>query len=189
MLDCTGTSPERTPNRGLPRGSFRAAIRSGLFLGGSAFASLALVGIGTRGDAPVGARADAKVIAMGKETYAKASCIDCHGADGQGKPGKIPPLDRSEWALGQPNRLVRIVTQGLCGPIRVKGQVYKGSMPSIEFIEDDELAALLTYLRQKWGNDASPVSPKAVAKTRAAIAQRNACWKASELDQVRSDED
>ncbi len=129
------------------------------------------------------------MIALGKETYAKASCIDCHGADGQGAPERIPPLAGSEWVIGQPNRLARIVTQGLCGPIRVKGRVYRSSMPSIDFLEDDELAALLSYLRQEWGNNADPVSAESVAKTRAAIAQRNACWKASELKNIAAGKD
>jgi mono/diheme cytochrome c family protein len=154
--------------------------------------SVALIGIGvgSLGDSPVGPRAGAHVIALGKQTYSKASCIDCHGADGQGRPKRIPPLAGSEWVLGQPNRLVRIVDHGVCGPIPVKKQLYNSTMPSIPFLENDELAALLSYIRQEWGNDASPVSPETVAKTRAAIAKREiACWKASELDQVRSDQD
>jgi mono/diheme cytochrome c family protein len=157
----------------------------------SAFASLALFGIGPHGDSPAGTRADARVIALGKETYAKASCIDCHGADGQGKPGKIPPLAGSEWVIGQPNRPIRIVLRGVCGPISVNGKVYRGSMPSIDFLDDGELAALLTYLRQnpEWGNDSSRVSPESVAKTRAATARRKACFKASELKKLAADED
>jgi mono/diheme cytochrome c family protein len=141
--------------------------------------------------AVVGAPAEvtAEVLALGKDLYTTASCIDCHGSRGRGRPGRVPPLFGSEYVQGPVNRLIRIITQGVEGPIEVRGQVYDSSMPSIAHLNDNELAALLTYIRKEFGDVGGQVSEQTVAMTRAAITSRNTPWTEEELKQVRPDQD
>jgi len=92
-------------------------------------------------------------------------CALCHNEDGMGKPNQGPPLAGSEWVLGAPNRLIRIPMFGLTGPITVKGQqmIFPAGMPPMGAgLPDDDLAAVLSYMRQAWGNKASPITPEQV---------------------------
>jgi mono/diheme cytochrome c family protein len=102
------------------------------------------------GDDPIG---------RGKKVFEARGCGGCHGATGDGMPGVNPPLSGSEWVQAEgPNRLVRIVLNGLNGPITVKGQAYSSQMPAMgEGLSDREIADLLSYLRNSWGNKASIV--------------------------------
>lgn len=94
-------------------------------------------------------------------------CLPCHGAAGAGTPGKYPPLAGSEWVAKDPAILARIVLHGLTGPIKVKGNTYTNEMPALgNQLDDAEIAAVLTYVRSAWGNQATPVSADAVAKIR-----------------------
>ena len=92
-------------------------------------------------------------------------CALCHNEDGLGKPNLGPPLAGSEWVLGAPNRLIRIPAFGLTGPITVKGQVmiFPAGMPPMGAnLPDDDLAGVLSYMRQAWGNKASLITPAQV---------------------------
>ena len=74
-----------------------------------------------------------------------------------GKPGQAPPFARSEWALGNPNRMIRIPWPGLAGPIQVAGTEWNLAMPAMgAALPDDDLAAVLTYIRQSWGTRTGP---------------------------------
>lgn len=102
---------------------------------------------------------------IGAEIWASAGCVGCHMANGQGNPGQnIPPLDGSEWVVGDqasPARLSRIVLYGLTGPIQVKGRTYNGAMPNQgNRLKDFEIASVLTYIRNSWGNKADPDNAK-----------------------------
>jgi mono/diheme cytochrome c family protein len=112
--------------------------------------------------------------------------VACHQATGQGLPGAFPPLADSEWVLGPEQRLIRIVLHGLGGEIEVIGATYNGIMPafgpSTLSWSDDEIAAVLSYVRQEWGNAADPVSPETVAAVRAETADRTTAWTVAELD-------
>ncbi len=120
-------------------------------------------------------------LVVGKRLFT-ANCVACHQASGTGQPGVYPPLAGSEWVLGLPARPLRILLHGLSGPVSVKGQTYNGEMPSFGGkLKDDQIAALLSYVRQEWGNGAAPVSPAAVAATRSATAGRTQPWTQSEL--------
>jgi mono/diheme cytochrome c family protein len=102
---------------------------------------------------------------VGEQKY-QTICAACHGANGQGQPAQnIPPLDGSEWVAGDEAsaaRLARIVLYGLNGPIPVKGRTYSGAvMPQQgNVLKDYEIAGVLTYVRNSWGNKSDPDNAK-----------------------------
>ncbi|WP_018344319.1 c-type cytochrome [Cytophaga aurantiaca] len=98
------------------------------------------------------------------ETY----CLTCHQADGYGVPGLNPPIVKTEWVLGDKNRLINIVLKGLNTPINVNGQTYRNPMPSHAFLTDVEIANVLTYVRSNFGNKASAITTAEVQTVRAA---------------------
>jgi mono/diheme cytochrome c family protein len=128
-------------------------------------------------------------VAAGKRLYNQpGACVTCHQANGLGVPGAFPPLAGSEWVLGSEKRLIRVVLHGLAGEIKVKGTVYNSVMPAFGDgsgfnWNDDKVAHVLTYIRQEWGNTASPVEKSRVTEIRTkGAAGRNKPWTASELD-------
>ncbi|MEX1116252.1 MAG: PVC-type heme-binding CxxCH protein [Akkermansiaceae bacterium] len=123
---------------------------------------------------------DPAVHERGAAVYAK-TCIACHGPDGKGVPGAFPPLDASEWSVGDPSRPIRIVLHGLQGPIEVAGQKFNSVMPPHVDLNDQEIADVLTYVRQSWSNDDTPVSAAAVKQARAQHRSRTLPWTAAEL--------
>ena len=92
----------------------------------------------------------------GKQVFA-ANCVACHQAAGTGVPGVFPPLAGSEWVNGEPRVLANILLHGVEGELTVKGTPYKGSMPSFARLGDAELAAVASYVRASWGNQAPAV--------------------------------
>jgi mono/diheme cytochrome c family protein len=113
-----------------------------------------------------------------------ATCIQCHKATGLGQEGLAPPLLDSEWALGSDKRIIRIVLQGVSGPINVNGREYSYEMPMLNKLSDDEIAAALTYVRREWDHDAEPVAPKTVTEVRAEVGNRLRPWTERELLQI-----
>jgi mono/diheme cytochrome c family protein len=106
--------------------------------------------------------------AKGRAIFLKV-CAACHQPDGMGKEGVAPPLTGSEWVLApQGDRLVRIVLNGMSGPIQVEGSEWNLAMPPWrESLKDDEIAVVLTYVRSKvGGNKAGPVTPESVSAAR-----------------------
>ncbi|HEX8912985.1 MAG TPA: cytochrome c, partial [Humisphaera sp.] len=101
-----------------------------------------------------------------------ALCAVCHQPSGLGMAGVAPPLVDSEWALGAPERPVKIVLHGLVGPIKVGKQQWESEMPGLKALDDETIASILTYVRREWGHESSPVDPKLVAKVRAENAGR-----------------
>jgi mono/diheme cytochrome c family protein len=135
-----------------------------------------LPGMLETGGAPVAQ--DPKVI--GKHVF--ANCIACHQTTGLGLPGAYPPLAGSEWAQGTEDRIIRIVLNGLSGPITVEGSSFNNSMPAFgPLLGDEQIAGVLTYVRSEWGNNAPAVSPDKVKEIRAAVAARNGPWSPEEL--------
>jgi mono/diheme cytochrome c family protein len=107
---------------------------------------------------------------LGAQIYVNV-CIGCHQAHGGGNAGQAPALAGSEWVLAPgPNRLIRIPQAGLTGPIKVKGVEWNLSMLNFgASLKDEELAAVLTYIRKQWGNTAPGVTVEQVQKVRADI--------------------
>ena len=108
---------------------------------------------------PAGAAVD------GKQVYA-ANCVACHQATGAGLPGVFPPLDGSEWVAGKERVLANILLHGIDGEISVKGATYKGAMPSFARLGDAELAAVATFVRAGWSNQAPPLQAAVFAAER-----------------------
>ena len=132
-----------------------------------------------KGNAVAPTAKDPKV--LGRHIF-MASCAACHQATGLGLPGAYPPLADSEWAMGPDDRIIRIVLNGLSGPITVKGTPFNSSMPSLgPSLRDVQLAAALSYVRSAWGNNAPAVSPDKVKKIRAVVTERAGPWIPEEL--------
>ena len=118
---------------------------------------------------------------MGKLVY-EATCLACHQPHGMGQEGLAPPLVGSEWVTGPDQRLARIVLHGVRGPITVKKQTYELDMPALGIaLDDDQVAAVLTYVRRQWGHTAALVPPATVKEIREKTAAREDAWTATEL--------
>jgi mono/diheme cytochrome c family protein len=130
-----------------------------------------------------GVPADPKVV--GKALFS-ANCITCHQANGQGIPGQYPPLAGSEIVLGPAvNHTIAIVLKGLQGPLTVKGQAFNNAMQPWEGqYTDQQLAAILTYVRSDWGNNAPPVTADMIKQIRAEIKDRKDQWTWAELQKI-----
>ena len=128
---------------------------------------------------------DLKVI--GKRVFTQ-NCIVCHQATGLGLPGQFPPLAGSEWVQSQDwhgdNHLVKILLKGLQGPVQVKGATFNNAMPTWSMLTDEQIAAVLTYIRSEWGNTASSISADYVQEIRAKTADRTEPWKSKELQEI-----
>ncbi len=121
----------------------------------------------------------------GKAVY-ESVCALCHNVDGMGKPNQAPPFAGSEWVLGSPNRMIRIPLAGLSGPLSVKGQEWNLAMPAMgAALSEDDLAAVLTYIRQSWGNKASEVTAEQVKKVKSEMGNRSQPWSAGELNAIQ----
>jgi len=132
-------------------------------------------------------------MAKGKQLYA-TMCAVCHQESGIGGVSQgCPTLVGSEWVLGAPDNLVKIISKGLTGPITVKGQTYStGSMPAIgdglpgdEKAKAEAVAAIATYVRGTWGNKAPAVKPADAQKIREGIKDRSQSFTAEELQQAQ----
>lgn len=120
----------------------------------------------------------------GSTVYA-GNCAACHQANGMGLSGVFPPLAGSRWVLENDARLVQILLHGINGEIEVLGVTYRGVMPAFPQLADAELAAVLTYIRSNWGNDAPPIPADEVAAGRDRFPERQAAWDGgAELDRV-----
>lgn len=107
-------------------------------------------------------------LAFGQEPYLRY-CASCHGNQGQGKPPTFPPMANSEWLELGNEALGLIVLYGLRGEIKVAGQTYRGYMPPMQHISDEDIAALLTYLNATWGPGDAPMSAAEVMRLRGAF--------------------
>lgn len=100
----------------------------------------------------------------GKKIYTNY-CLACHQSDGSGVPGMYPPLTDTAW-LANKEKLVEIVLEGLSGKITVNGKTYNQMMPTHNFLGDEEIAAVLSYIRKAFGDIKEPVLPREVAAQR-----------------------
>ena len=117
---------------------------------------------------------DARLFVKGAEVFSREGhCVTCHQSDGQGLPDSgFPPLAGTDWVTGDSDRLIKLTLKGLMGPIEVRGKTYPGQVPMTPFehlLKDDEIAAVLTYVRNSFGNKASAIQPNQVLKVRESI--------------------
>ena len=133
-----------------------------------------------------------KLTGRARELYLKGAdvyhreghCVTCHQENGLGLPAsQFPPITGTKWLLGNEERLIKLTLNGLLGPIEVKGKAYPGQVPMTGFraLSDEDIAAVLTYARNSFGNEASMVSPERVAKVREATKGDSSFYAPSEL--------
>ncbi|MFV1994838.1 MAG: c-type cytochrome [Verrucomicrobiales bacterium] len=133
--------------------------------------------------------ADKRQYALGRAEYEKI-CFACHQQNGKGQQFLAPPLADSEWVQGDTGVLIAILLDGMTGPITVNGKNYvppdiQPLMPGLRHnpeMSDEKIAAILTYVRNSWGNAAQPVTAATVAEARANIAEPSAPYTEAELE-------
>ena len=134
------------------------------------------------GGAVAAAPPDPKVV--GKRLYSQ-NCIVCHQATGLGVPGQFPPLVGSEWVLSiaphAENQLVLLMLNGHQGQMTVKGQSINNAMPQWKQLPDDQISAILTYIRSDWGNNAPAIDPAFVAQIRKSDGAQSDPWTQAQL--------
>jgi mono/diheme cytochrome c family protein len=126
---------------------------------------------------------DPKVV--GKALFS-ANCITCHQANGEGLPGQYPPLAGSEVEIGDAtNQLIAIVLKGLQGPVEIKGKPFNNAMQAWEGqYTDQQLAAILTYVRSDWGNNAPAITADMVKQMRAEFKDQKEQWTWAEIQKI-----
>jgi nitrite reductase (NO-forming) len=95
------------------------------------------------------------------------TCVACHQASGQGLPGIFPPLAGSDFLMADTNRAIGIVISGKQGEVEVNGKKFNQVMTP-QNLTDDEIASVLTFVTNSWGNKARMIEPDEITKVRAA---------------------
>lgn len=116
---------------------------------------------------------DSKIAAMGKEIFIEKgkriyaqTCFACHQAEGQGLPGVFPPLAKSDFLMADKARAIRGVIKGQTGEMIVNGQKFNGVMPPV-MLTDEQIAHVLTFVRNAWGNSGDIVTVEEVQRIHA----------------------
>ena len=133
-------------------------------------------------------RADQKVYELGAKVYQRHShCATCHLPHGKGNGLVYPSLIGSPWVTGSEDRLIKMALHGMWGKITVHGKAYdpaRGVPPMTAFrnlLKDDEIAAVLTFVRNTWGNKASTISTESIKRVRAETIDRTTFWNPDDL--------
>jgi mono/diheme cytochrome c family protein len=109
--------------------------------------------------------ADSAQLQRGQQLYLQ-HCLICHQANGEGAPGTFPPLAKSDFLLADKRRSIRILCEGLQQPITVNGQLYNNAMAPVP-LDDAQVADVLTFVRNSWGNSGDAVTADEVKAVRA----------------------
>jgi len=122
-------------------------------------------------------------VGSGEKIFA-ARCASCHQANGLGIAGQYPPLAGSEWVTSDPGIITNIIIKGLKGEIVVKGETY-GTSAAVNMaavpINDREIANVVTYVRQAWGNNAEEIFEDEVAAIRADSTVQQDQWTGEQI--------
>jgi len=102
----------------------------------------------------------------GKKVYAE-QCLACHQVDGGGVSNMNPPLIKTKWVLGDKTTLIQIVLKGMNSGVEIDGDVYHNVMAAHSFLTDQQIADVLTYVRNSFGNKARAITPAEVKAVRA----------------------
>lgn len=125
---------------------------------------------------------------IGAKTY--ASCNACHMGNGAGS-ATVPPLAASEWVDGPEygqKRMIALLLKGIAGPLTVKGQNYNGLMPAWESLNDKQIAGVITFIRQSWGNKGTDeITPEMVKAVRKEFKSRTSSWSMADLKAIPVD--
>ena len=125
-------------------------------------------------------KADDEQMKRGAAVYAR-TCVACHQPTGKGLPPVFPSISETPIVVGNPELPIKFILQGLMGPITVGGMTFNSMMPPVAGVNDQDIADVLTYARQSFGNKGNPVSVDQVKAIRAATAGRTAPWTTAEL--------
>lgn len=133
------------------------------------FSALALIVTGTLISFKLPTTKTTEVVAFqdgakGKAIYQK-TCVACHQATGLGIPNAFPPLAKSDYLNKDTNRAIKVVLNGLSGPVTVNGKKYNSAMTS-QGLSDQQVADVLTYVYSSWGNNNTKVTPAMVKAQR-----------------------
>jgi nitrite reductase (NO-forming) len=108
----------------------------------------------------------AKSIANGKNVYTN-NCMNCHMEDGKGLESVFPPIAKSDFLKRPTKDLINVVLKGQSGEIKVNGVLYNGIMPAQDYLSDEEIADVLNYINNSWGNkNLKPILPSQVKQLR-----------------------
>lgn len=118
----------------------------------------------SKGSTETVAGTKAERIEMGANVY-KTLCQACHQADGEGMKGVFPPVAKSDYFADNPEKAISAIVNGLSGPITVNGEQFNSAMPA-QSLSDEEVANVVTYLLNSFGNKGGEVSPDQVKKVR-----------------------
>ena len=130
------------------------------------------------------AEAKAQFLAGQKIYFREGHCVTCHQPNGKGLDPAFPSLEKSPWVSGDPDRLIKLAMYGLMGPLEINGKKYDGQVPMTPFagmLKDDEMAAVLTFVRNSFGNQADPVTAAQVKAIRDANPGRVQFFSTTEL--------
>jgi mono/diheme cytochrome c family protein len=106
-------------------------------------------------------------ITRGQAVYQQL-CLACHQADGSGVPNLNPPLMRNPWTMGPKDVLITQVLNGSNGKVEIDGDRFNNTMPPLgTVLTDQQIADVLTYVRNNFGNDGSAVTTAEVKAVRA----------------------
>jgi mono/diheme cytochrome c family protein/glucose/arabinose dehydrogenase len=117
----------------------------------------------------LGAEAKKQFLAGQQIYFREGLCVTCHQPNGKGLDPAFPPIENSPWISGDPERLIKLTLYGLMGPIEVGGKKYDGQVPMTPFggmLKDDEIASVLTFVRNSFGNKAEPITASQVKAVR-----------------------
>jgi nitrite reductase (NO-forming) len=148
------------------KGIYSGKELDAVYLGDRAGPNLAAVTQATQ-SAAAGKLTKEEQIQAGQQLFA-GTCSVCHQATGAGMPGVFPPLAKSDFLAADLTRAVNIVLHGLNGKVTVNGQEFNSVMPPMTQLNDDEVANILTYVLNSWGNPGGQISADDVKKQRAA---------------------
>lgn len=130
-------------------------------------------------------------LSRGQTVYMQV-CFACHQPTGLGLPGMFPPLADSDWVSAKkPDRMIRMVLHGFTGPVTINGKPFTTPAPLMppqgSALSDQQIADVLTYVRDSFGGKASAVTPEQVKAIREAEKARTAMWTEAELKSIPTD--
>jgi mono/diheme cytochrome c family protein len=130
---------------------------------------------------------DADSMKRGQAVYSR-TCIACHQPTGMGLPPVFPPLSGSEWIAKSASIAVRNITNGMQGPVTVKGVTYNSMMPPVAGLTDKDIADVVTYVNNSFGNTGATVTEAEVTAIKKKYADRKTMWTAAEYEKEPKEE-
>lgn len=127
-----------------------------------------------------------KMFIKGEEIYHREGfCVTCHQPDGLGLPAsQFPPLAKSPWVTGNEERLIKLTLHGIMGPLELLGKTYPGQVPMTPYkdmLNDEEVASVLTFVRNAFGNEATVITPEMVKEVRESTKNKEGFYTPAEL--------